>query len=115
MGRPARNCDTDGMDANPQEPPAPTVDGPASPDTGPNGPGTIAGIAGVVGLLLFPFFTRGVGLTVAIGAMLLGFVARSQARSRCLRTGMANVGIISGISICALYPLTLYLETIWPV
>jgi hypothetical protein len=103
------------MDANPEGPPEYPGDGPAIADRGPSRLGTTAGIAGVVGLLLFFSFTRGLGLFVAIGAMLLGFVARSQARSHYLRTGMANVGIISGLILSALYPLILTLESIWPV
>ena len=72
-------------------------------------------MAGVAGILTFFPFSRGLGLFVAIGAIVLGFVARSRARSHHLRTGMANLGIISGLLLCALYPLVLFLESIWPV
>ena len=75
----------------------------------------IAGMAGVVAFLLFFSFTRGLGLALAVGAIVLGFAARSQAKSHHLRTGMANVGIISGLILGALYPLILYFESIWPV
>lgn len=102
------------MDANLETPPDGAGNGATTPGRGPNQLGMTAAIAGVVAFLLFFSFTRGVGLSVAIGAMILGFVARSQARSNHLRTGMANVGIISGLLLSALYPLTLYLETIWP-
>lgn len=102
------------MDANLERPQDGAGNGATIPGRGPNQLGMTAGIAGVAAFLLFFSFTRGVGLFVAIGAMVLGFAARSQARSHYLRTGMANVGIISGLLLSTLYPLILYLESIWP-
>lgn len=103
------------MDANPEGPSDHTNDGETASDKGANRLGTTAGIAGVVAFLLFFSITRGFGLFVAISAIVLGFVARSQARSHHLRTGMANLGIISGLLLISLYPVILFLESIWPV
>ena len=102
------------MDSDPDRPPEHEDDGVSTRGKGPNRLGMAAGIAGAIAVYLF-FLTRGLGLTIGIGAIILGVVARFQAKSRHLRTGMANVGIIFGLLLLALYTLTLYLESIWPV
>ena len=103
------------MSTDRQESPEHTGERVAASKRGPNRLGMTAGMAGVSALLFFFYLERGFGLFLAIGAIVLGFVARSQARRHHLRTGMANVGIISGLIIGALYPLILYFESIWPM
>ncbi|MGB7859998.1 MAG: hypothetical protein WBM90_05835 [Acidimicrobiia bacterium] len=104
-----------GMDANPEGQSVYPGEGAEISPRGLNQLGTTAAIAGVGGFILFFSFARPLGLFVAVCAALLGFVARSQARSHHLRTGMANAGIVSGLLLGALYPLILFLESIWPV
>ena len=51
----------------------------------------VCGIAGLVTFLCF------LGLPLAVAAVIVGLVARGQARSRGVGAGMANAGIALGL------------------
>ena len=103
------------MEVNPDDTRGSHPSGQSSSERGRNRLGEIAALASVAGILIFLFVTRDLGIALAVGAIVLGIVARFQARSRYLRTGIATLPIVLGLLLLALWGLILYGESIWPI